>query len=249
MNHPQYAMIIDSAKCIDCKGCVVSCSIANKVARGFARNWIKETVPDFSMRSRTTTHFQPGACMHCEKPICVSACPTGATYKNRETGIVEIDRSLCIGCGNCIPACPYGARFRDPVRRVADKCNYCPERRAAGLQPACVDTCPTKARVFGNIGDPESEAFRLLEQNRSKTVRVVNARTDTQPHMYYIAETAPLDWPVEAKVPSAMRALVTAVNPGVRTLVGLSGLGVLAMLGKQLFSGPDEPADEEKREE
>jgi Fe-S-cluster-containing dehydrogenase component len=249
MNHPQYAMIIDSAKCIDCKGCVVSCSIANKVARGFARNWIKETVPDFSMRNRTTTHFQPGACMHCEKPICVSACPTGATYKNQETGIVEIDRSLCIGCGNCIPACPYGARFRDPVRRVADKCNYCPERRAAGLQPACVDTCPTKARIFGDIGDPESEAFRMIEQNRSKLVRVVNTKSDTQPHMYYIAETAPLDWPVEATVPSAMRALVTAVNPGVRTLVGLSGMGVLVMLGKQLFSGPDEPSGEEKREE
>jgi Fe-S-cluster-containing dehydrogenase component len=242
----QYAMIVDSTKCIDCKGCVVSCSIANRVPKGFSRNWIKETVPDFSRRARTSTHFQPGACMHCEKPICVSACPTGATYKDKETGIVEIDRALCIGCGNCIPACPYAARFRDPVKRVADKCNYCPQRRAAGLQPACVDTCPTKARVFGDINDPESEASRLIEQNRARLVRVVNTKSDTEPHMYYIAETAPLDWPVEATVPSAMRALVGVVNPGVRTLVGLSGLGVLAMLGRQLLSGSDDQPTEGK---
>lgn len=242
----QYAMIIDSSRCIDCRACVAACKVANKVPEGFWRNWVKQSLPVPVAGKRARGHFQPGACMHCEKPSCVTACPTGATYKDASDGIVKIDPKLCIGCGNCIPACPYGARYRDPVRRIADKCNYCPERRAQGLAPACVDTCPTKARVFGDMNDPESEAGRLLRANTNRLVRVVNTKTDTQPHMYYLAATAPLDWPAEAVIRPPMAALIKAVAPGVSALVGLAAVGVAVMAGREFLAGKSkdhEPRD------
>lgn len=242
MRKAQYAMVIDSSKCIDCKACVVSCKVANNTPEGFSRNWIKASEPDFAAGTKPVTHFQPGACMHCEAPTCVDACPTGATYKNAD-GIVMIDETLCIGCGNCIPSCPYGARFRNPQKRTADKCNYCPERRAAGLLPACVDTCPTKARVFGDIMNPESDAARLLEQHKDHVVQVINQKSNTAPHMYYLASTAPVDWTHEAVMPASMATMTDVVDPVVKTFVGLSGLGVLVMLGRQLLLGHDSGHD------
>lgn len=232
----QLAMVIDAAKCIDCKGCMVSCKVANGVPDGQWRNWIKGEggVPAPGSPNKATK-FQPGACMHCEKPTCVDACPTGATYKDAETGAVIIDDSLCIGCGNCIPACPYDARFRNADKRKADKCNYCPERRAHGLLPACVDTCPTKARVFGDINDPKSEAGRLFRKNQTQLVQVA-AKTDTKPNMFYIGDPGPKDWAGEAVIPASMVAMQQSA-PIIKGLVGLSGLGVLAMLGRQLFVG------------
>jgi len=248
MAKQQFAMVIDSSKCIDCKGCVISCKVANKVPEGFSRNWIKASVPAFSMGPRTRTHFQPGACMHCDTPTCVQACPTGATYKDAETGIVEIDNSLCIGCGNCIPACPYGARFRNTAIRKADKCDYCPERRAAGLLPACVDTCPTKARVFGDINNPDSEVSRMLSRNKGKVIKIVNAQTDTKPNMYYIGETAPTDWTTAAVVPASM-TVMKEVSPLIKGIVGLSGLGVLAMLGRQFLASSSDSHEPEHHDE
>jgi len=246
MSTQKLAMVIDSAKCIDCKGCMAACKQANGVARGAWRNWIKEAVPPVvngpdGSKKLGHGHFQPGACMHCDEPSCVQACPTGATYKSASDGSVVIDPKLCIGCGNCIKACPYGARFRDPDKRIADKCNYCPERRAAGLAPACVDTCPTKARVFGDINDPNSDAAKLLAANQGRVVRVIAKLSgkswDTKPNMYYLASTAPDGWAVQPVDPLSFDFLAGVVAPVVKWAVGLSGLGVLVMLGRQLATG------------
>ena len=232
----QLAMVIDAAKCIDCKACVAACKVANSVPEGQFRNWIKQA-DDIPVPGKVTgkAKFQPGACMHCDNPTCVAACPTGATYKDPANGEVVIDDGLCIGCGNCIPACPYDARFRNEEKRKADKCNYCPERRAAGIPPACVDTCPTKARVFGDINDPESEAGRLYQKNKDQLTRVA-ARTDTKPNMFYIGDPGTPDWGGEAVVPASMVAMKQTA-PLLKAVVGLSGLGVLAMLGRQLIAG------------
>ncbi|QGY39412.1 4Fe-4S dicluster domain-containing protein [Pseudodesulfovibrio cashew] len=241
----QLAMVIDAAKCIDCKACVAACKVANHVPEGQWRNWIKTAgeAPAAGVRPRSKARFQPGACMHCENPTCVSACPTGATFKDAETGAVVIDETLCIGCGNCIPACPYGARFRNAEKRKADKCNYCPERRAQGLLPACVDTCPTKARVFGDINDPNSEAGLLYRKNKERLTRVA-AKTDTKPNMFYLGDPGPGDWGGEAVVPASMVAMQQSA-PLIKGIVGLSGLGVLAMLGRQLFAGSDDSHKED----
>lgn len=117
-------------------------------------------------------------CNHCDNPPCVSVCPTGATWK-REDGIVMMDYHRCIGCRYCMAACPYGSRsfnWRNPgpfideinpdfptrTKGVVEKCNFCEERLAEGLLPACVEACPEKALVFGDLEDADSEARKIL---------------------------------------------------------------------------------------
>ena len=191
---PKYGMIIDASKCLNCKACIVSCQLENNVPPGFTRAWIKET----SQQNGPKLYFQPGNCMHCDKPTCVEACPVNATYK-AEDGRVLIDPSLCIGCGLCIPACPYGARFLHPIRGIADKCDFCHDRLKKGLEPACVLTCPTRSRLFGDFNDASSKISRLLSQGG--LVRVINLKTDTEPNIYYFNNTIPLNWPKEPELP------------------------------------------------
>jgi Fe-S-cluster-containing dehydrogenase component len=245
MKSKQLTMVIDASACIDCKACLLACKVENNVPGGHFRNWIKSEEPDFddprSNAQNNKLFFQPGNCMQCDKPTCVSACPTGATYKDTSTGVVAVDTDLCIGCGNCIPACPYAARYRHPEKKKVDKCDFCATRRARGELPACVITCPTKARTFGDRLDKQSDVAHLL--NKNPVVQVVNEKTDTKPNIYYLAATRPLNWTVPAKMPSAMR-LWQQTNPLLWSLVGLSSLGVFFMLGKQFFF-PDEPAQTE----
>lgn len=226
--HKQYAMVIDSGKCIDCRACLVSCKVQNNIPTGFSRNWVKQAVPENALQANGEAHFQPGACMHCARPSCVQACPTGATYRDASTGEVRIDKGHCIGCGSCISACPYGARYLDPSRRKADKCDYCERRRAQGLEPACVGTCPTKARVFGNIGDPSSPAAKLLAAN--KKIQVQNEVTPTDPAMFYLNDTAPQNWPVKAEIPLYLPVMSVFSNVfkyvAGAALIGLAATGL-----------------------
>jgi tetrathionate reductase subunit B len=225
----KYAMVIDSSKCFNCRSCIVACQLENKIPAPFQRNWVKHS----DAANGEKIHFQPGNCMHCDKPACVEACPTGATSKDTADGIVKIDPKLCIGCGSCIPACPYGARFRHPETGLVDKCDYCANRRKMGLEPACVEACPTHARVFGDLMDPGSPVSVLLKSK--KLVKVINKKTDTKPVMYYISKTAPANWPVEARSPEPIRFWQRFARPLIQGLVGMSGFAVLVMLGRQLL--------------
>ena len=114
-----------------------------------------------------TVHF-PRSCLHCETPDCVTVCPTGASYKRAEDGIVLVDEDKCIGCKLCSWACPYGAREYSQVRGVMQKCTLCVDRiynetfDEIDRQPACVMACPTRARHFGDLGDPDSAVSKLV---------------------------------------------------------------------------------------
>ena len=227
------AMVIDSAKCFNCRACVIACQLENRVSVGHYRNWVKVN----PLESALGMHFQPGNCMQCDEPTCVAACPTGATYKDPQDGVVKVDTGLCIGCGSCIPACPYGARYRHPELKIVDKCDYCESRRQSGKLPACVEVCPTRARVFGDLNDPESEAAKL--HRTKKTIRIVNPKTNTNPAIYYVEQTAPLNWTVKAEAPVPIQWLGHIAVPLVRGLAGLTGLGVIAMLLRQLTAGDD----------
>lgn len=138
-------------------------------------------------------------CNHCDRPPCVRVCPTKATWK-REDGIVMMDYHRCIGCRFCMAGCPYGSRslnWRDPrpalkeinqefptrTRGVVEKCNFCVERIAKGLIPACVEACKEKAMVFGDLEVPESEVRELLRSHY--TIRR-KPQLGTMPQVYYI---------------------------------------------------------------
>ena len=126
--------------------------------------------------------FVPKLCNQCENPPCVQVCPVGATYQTAE-GIVLVDRKWCIGCGYCIMACPYGARFFHPKYNVADKCTFCYHRITRGLQPACVVACPFGARKIGNLKDPEDSVTKVIE---TESVAVLKEEFGTRPQAYYL---------------------------------------------------------------
>ena len=137
-------------------------------------------------------------CNHCENPPCVRVCPTAATFK-REDGIVVMDPHRCIGCRNCMAACPYGARsfnFVNPrdyideinpsyptrMKGVVEKCNFCAERVAIGQLPLCVEASGG-AIAFGDLNDPESKVSKLIAENFTLQRKV---SLGTKPKVYYI---------------------------------------------------------------
>lgn len=141
----------------------------------------------------------PVLCNHCAKPSCVRVCPTKATFKRKEDGVVMMDYHRCIGCRFCMAACPFGARsfnWTDPrpyikklntsfptrTKGVVEKCNFCAERLAIGLQPACVEASKG-ALAFGNLHDPSSEVRKILS-----TKFAIRRKPDlgTGPSIYYV---------------------------------------------------------------
>lgn len=116
-----------------------------------------------------TLHF-PRSCLHCETPACVTVCPTGASFKRAEDGIVLVDDAKCIGCKLCSWACPYGAREYSETTGTMKKCTLCVDRihdprlPEADRKPACVQACPTGARHFGDLGDPDSAVSKLVAE-------------------------------------------------------------------------------------
>ena len=138
-------------------------------------------------------------CNQCDDPPCVKYCPTKATWK-REDGIVMMDFHRCIGCRYCMAGCPYGSRsfnWRDPrpfikkinpefptrTKGVVEKCNFCVERLAQGLIPACVEACKEKALVFGDLKNPASKIRKTLQDT---IVYQRQPELGTKPKVYYI---------------------------------------------------------------
>jgi len=126
--------------------------------------------------------FVPKLCNHCETPPCTQVCPVGATYKT-DDGPVLVDRTWCIGCGYCIMACPYGARYFHPVLHVADKCTFCYHRITKGLETACVNACPFGARKMCNINDINDPITQIILNQR---VGVLKDEFGTKPQAFYI---------------------------------------------------------------
>jgi Fe-S-cluster-containing dehydrogenase component len=220
-------MLIDSEKCYNCGACIVGCQQRNAVPYGFRRNWVRvDAIPRYGFGKG----FQPGGCMQCDAPLCVEACPTRATWKS-DDGVVLIDRERCIGCGACIAACPYDARYRHPERGTADKCDYCAPSRHLGIAPACVQLCPAHVRIFGDADDPFSEVARVAATQ--PLLYVESTKTPTKPTLAFVGTTTGADWPRAAAPPLPIAAM-RVVSSGIRCLGGLSLFGVIAMFFKQI---------------
>lgn len=196
---------INKTRCIGCQTCAHACKMQNNVPSGMRWNRVLTegcdvedgALGEFPNLSRG---YLPVACQHCENPACLRVCPTGATYKD-DKGRVEIDYEKCIGCRMCMAACPYNARvfnWNEPVRDpdfnygdkdvpvrgkgVVEKCTLCKERTDRGDEPMCVKCCLAKARVFGDLDDPESEISRVI---RERNATVLLPEQGTRPQVRY----------------------------------------------------------------
>ena len=202
----KYGMVINLDRCMGCDTCSNACKMENNVPMGMLWNRvisqgcedIEDAVGTYPNLSRS---FLPIMCQHCENPACMRVCPTGATYKD-DMGRVLVNYDKCIGCRMCMAACPYNARcfnWNEPVRDpdfnyghkdvpvrpkgVAEKCTFCKERTDMGQEPMCVVCCPSRARVFGDLDDPESEVSKLIRERGGYTLL---PEYGTRPQVYYI---------------------------------------------------------------
>lgn len=158
-------MVIDLETCVGCHACTVSCKMENQVPEGCFNTWVEEwDTGEYPEVSRVKL---PKLCNHCVDAPCVEVCPVDATFPV-EGGIVVVDEEKCIGCKACLSACPYDARYMIEETNKAGKCTFCIQRAEAGLMPACVSTCISHARYFGDLNDPESEVSKLIKENETK---------------------------------------------------------------------------------
>ncbi len=127
--------------------------------------------------------YVPKLCNLCAHSPCAQACPVGATF-DAPDGAVLVDPNYCIGCGFCIQACPYGCRFFNPYTKTAEKCSLCYHRITRGLKPACVEVCPTEARLFGDLRNPvpDDPIQRFVQKNMVQTLK---PHLGTEPRVLY----------------------------------------------------------------
>ena len=180
----RWGMMIDTAQCKEgCNECVTACNTENGLTGGKLptdSQWIRKIeIKDISSGRELSL---PMMCQHCEQPPCVDVCPTGASFK-REDGIVLVDKHRCIGCRYCMMACPYKARsFVHEVvtdqnpdvprgKGTVESCTMCVHKIDAGEQPACAQSCPNKAILFGDLNNQESEIYKKVHSVASVQVR------------------------------------------------------------------------------
>jgi Fe-S-cluster-containing dehydrogenase component len=213
---------LDISRCVGCRRCVYACVKENNQSRDPQIHWIRvlqmekehgvdlahaEIYYDPATVPQPGKFYFPVQCQQCRNPPCVKACPTQATWKEKD-GIVVIDYDWCIGCRCCMSACPYGARhfnFAKPTlsaeelnpdqhllgnvprpKGVVEKCTFCIQRSRQGRYTACVEVCPVGARKFGNLLDPESEIRKVME---TKRVFIFKEQLATHPQFYYFYAT------------------------------------------------------------
>lgn len=203
----RYGMAIDTKRCTACNTCIVGCKMENNLPQNMWWNFMVNeggdnldspagTYPNLTMVSYTR------ACQHCSKPACVDVCPTGASHIDEETGVVLLDADKCIGCGVCKEACPYDIRtlqedepvyYADFAFGAADapahvagtmeKCTFCHHRITKGDVPFCVEVCPGRARIFGDLDDPDSDVSKAVS---SRTAEQLLPEAGTEPNVYLL---------------------------------------------------------------
>lgn len=199
-------MVFDLRRCIGCNACVVACKQENSLPDGVF--FTKTLSEEYGVYPAANRVYIPTLCNHCDDAPCEKVCPSGATY-TRDDGIVMVDDNLCIGCGSCAVACPYDQRSQMDADNLENgmyaqdglsefeeqgysrwtpgtitKCDFCSQRVDANLDPACVVTCPTDARIFGDLDDPDSKPSKLIRERNGQTAL---PDKNTKPKVYYVS--------------------------------------------------------------
>lgn len=200
----RYVMIIDLTLCAGCETCAVACKQENNLPDGV---WWTQLITveangnGFGPVNEMRLDYLPLSCQHCMDAPCVEVCPTSAAFR-RKDGIIMQDPSLCIGCRYCMAVCPYtGVRVfsgakpayispfptgSNPIvhrSHTVEKCTFCAHRLDRGKLPVCVETCPMKARIFGDLDDPNSEVSQRLRDTPHFQLLVEKG---TMPSVFYL---------------------------------------------------------------
>ena len=209
---PKWIKVIDQTKCIGCHACSTACKSENLVPLGVNRTYVKAV--ETGVFPQVRRNFQVTRCNQCENPPCVAICPTRAMFQ-RDDGIVDFDKSICIGCKACMAACPYDAIFINPDDHTAEKCNFCAHRIEIGLEPACVTICPTEAIMIGNANDPDDKVTKMIHRD---PVTVRRGEKSTRPKLFYKgAHQSTLD-PIAARQPAGDTFMWSEINRSNRIL-------------------------------
>ena len=181
-NNKKYVMIMDLDLCVGCRGCEVACRQEHDLKPRIGERlnlktkripyWTKvETVGPFGTFPEVDMFYFPRMCNHCDDAPCVQECPVNAMIK-RDDGVVYIDENKCISCLKCTDVCPFNAIFYDKDEDSVSKCNLCIHLIDNGLEPACVSTCMTKARIFGDVNDSESLPGSILKEKEGSIMQI-----------------------------------------------------------------------------
>jgi formate dehydrogenase iron-sulfur subunit len=239
------AILYDSTKCTACRGCQVACKSWNEHMaeqtenRGSYENpeelspetWVKIRFLETEHYGKFAWLFARRACMHCEDASCVMVCPTGSIVKTDE-GFVHIDQDWCIGCGNCVQACPFGVPHKDHEGSgTAKKCTACTSvglnRQEEGLAPACVTTCPTGALKFGDRDEMVNEGSQRVADLKAagySNAYLYGKNELGGLHVMYVLDDSPEAYDLPASPQLASESLIG------KWLTGIATAGVVAAL-------------------
>ena len=202
-----WGYLVDTERCVGTGKCLTACRVENDVPEGNYRTWVEryihfkngsvsvdlvpETgyggsdIPKVDPEEVEKAYFVPKTCNHCEDAPCNQVCPVHASFTSPE-GFELIDFERCIGCSYCVQACPYGVRFINHETGTADKCTWCYHRVMREQQPACVESCPVGARLFGRLDDPESDISKRMAE---VPTHVLKEHLGTHPKTRYVGIT------------------------------------------------------------
>lgn len=187
-------LVVNLDRCSGCDSCVAACKHENEVDLGIYFNHVSAvgpvgTFPEIEM------YWLPSQCQQCANPGCIEVCPTGASYRDEETGVVLINEKECIACKACLEGCPYNARMLNPASGTVQKCTLCFQRHTEeNWIPACVKTCCCGARSFGDLDDPESAASKAVAEAGEKNCHHLSDPGKLEPSTVYILSEKTAKW-------------------------------------------------------